>query len=74
MISKYAIIGLTSLVLIVTAAYAQEWRNSPVKSKTSNECRKKPYTEKTSNSWRKSPLNSNDSQLRWNPKIDGIVQ
>ena len=66
MLHKYAIIGLISSVLVFTPAYAQDWRNSPLKSKTSNEWRKKPYTSGTSNSWRKSPLNSNDSQLRWN--------
>jgi hypothetical protein len=66
MVNKYAIIGLISSVLVFTSAYAQDWRNSPLKSKTSNEWRKKPYASGTSDSWRKSPLNSNDSQLRWN--------
>ena len=66
MINKYALIGMISSFLIVTSVYAQDWRNSPLKSKTSNEWRKKPYTSKTSDSWRKSKLNSNDSKLRWN--------
>jgi hypothetical protein len=66
MVHKYAIIGLISSVLIFPSAHAQDWRNSPLKSKTSNEWRKKPYTTGTSDKWRKSGLHSNDSQLRWN--------
>jgi hypothetical protein len=66
MISKTVIAGLTFLVLILTSAFAQDWRKSPLNSKNSDAWRNRPYTGKTSDSWRKSRLNSNDSQLRWN--------
>jgi hypothetical protein len=66
MIPRYAIIGLISLVFSFASAYAQDWRNSPLKSKTSNEWRNKSYTNKTSDSWRNSSLNSKNSRLRWN--------
>jgi hypothetical protein len=66
------IIALSALSLICTSAYAQgwkdNWRNSPLTSKTSNKWRNKPYTTKTSNSWRNSPLSArkSESKLRWN--------
>jgi len=73
MINKSAIIvALSSLALICTTAYAQDWkdnwRNSPLTSKNSNEWRKKPYVSKTSDAWRNSPLSARQSQskLRWN--------
>jgi hypothetical protein len=66
MVHRYAIIGLISLVFSFTSAYGQDWRNSPLKSKTSNEWRNKSYTSKTSDSWRNSSLNSKNSRLRWN--------
>jgi hypothetical protein len=66
MVHRYAIIGLIFLILILTSASAQDWRDSPLKSKTSNEWRNKSYTSKTSDSWRNSSLNSKNSRLRWN--------
>jgi hypothetical protein len=66
------IIALSSLALICTSSYAQDWkdnwRNSPLTSKTSNEWRNKPYTTMPSDSWRNSPLSARQSQskLRWN--------
>jgi hypothetical protein len=72
MINKSAIIVLSSLALICTSVYAQDWkdnwRNSPLTTKNSNECRKKPYISKTSDSWRNSPLSArqSESKLRWN--------
>ena len=72
MINKSAIIVLSSLALICTSVYAQDWkdnwRNSPLTSKNSNEWRKKPYVSKTSDAWRNSPLSARQSQskLRWN--------
>ena len=72
MINKSTIIvTLSSLALICTSAYAQgwkdNWRNSPLTTKTSNEWRNKPYTTKTSDSWRNSPLSARqaESKLRW---------
>jgi hypothetical protein len=65
------IIAFSSLALIFTSAYAQgwkdNWRNSPLTTKTSNEWRNKPYTTKTSDSWRNSPLSAKqaESKLRW---------
>ena len=65
------IIAFSSLALIFTSAYAQgwkdNWRNSPLTTKTSNEWRNKPYTTKTSDSWRNSPLSArqSESKLRW---------
>jgi len=66
------IIAFSSLALIFTsAAYAQgwkdNWRNSPLTTKTSNEWRNKPYITKTSDSWRNSPLSAKqaESKLRW---------
>ena len=72
MINKSTIIALSSLALICTSAYAQDWkdnwRNSPLTTKNSNEWRKKPYTGKTSDSWRDSPLSArqSESNLKWN--------
>jgi hypothetical protein len=72
MINKYALIALSSLALICTSAYAEDWkdrwRNSPLTSKTSNEWRKKPYVSKTTDSWRNLPQSALQSQskLRWN--------
>jgi hypothetical protein len=72
MINKSAIIALSCMALKCTSAYAQDWRdnwrNSPLTSKNSNEWRKKPYISKTSDSWRSSPLcaRQSESKLRWN--------
>jgi hypothetical protein len=72
MINKSAIIALSCLALIFTSVQAQDWkdnwRNSPLTSKNSNEWRKKPYVSKTSDAWRNSPLSARQSQskLRWN--------
>jgi hypothetical protein len=72
MINKSTIIALSSLALIFTSAYAQDWkgkwRNSPLTTKNSNEWRKKPYISKISDSWRNSPLSArqSESKLRWN--------
>ena len=73
MINKSTIIiALSSLALICTSTYAQDWkdnwRNSPLTTKTSNERRHKPYTTKTSNIWRNYPLSArqSESKLRWN--------
>ena len=71
---KKSIIALSSLTLICASAYAQSWednwRNSPLTSKTSNEWRNKPYTTMPSDSWRNSPLSARQSQskLRWNTR------
>jgi hypothetical protein len=72
MINKSAIIALSCMALKCTSAYAQDWRdnwrNSPLTSKNSNEWRKKPYISKTSDRWRSSPLSArqSESKLRWN--------
>jgi hypothetical protein len=72
MLNKKAILVLSSLALICTSAYAQDWkddwRNSPLTTKNSNEWRKKPYVSKTSDRWRSSPLSArqSESKLRWN--------
>jgi len=75
MINKSTIfIALSSLALICTSAYAQgwkdNWRNSPLTTKTSNEWRNKSYITKTSDRWRNSPLSARQSQskLRWNTR------
>jgi hypothetical protein len=66
------IVTLSSLALICTSAFAQDWkdnwRNSPLTTKTSNEWRNRPNTTKTSDSWRNSPLSARqfESKLRWN--------
>jgi len=72
MINKSTIIvTLSSLALICTSAYAQgwkdNWRNSPLISKNSNEWRQKPYTGMQSDTWRNSPLSArqSESKLRW---------
>jgi hypothetical protein len=72
MLNKKTILALSSLAFICTSAYAQDWkdnwRNSPLTTKNSNEWRKKPYISKTSDRWRSSPLNArqSESKLRWN--------
>ena len=73
MINKSTIIvALSSLALICTTAYAQDWkdnwRNSPLTTKNSNEWRNKPYTGMPSDTWRNSPLSArqSESKLRWN--------
>ena len=72
MLNKKIILALSSLALICTSAYAEDWkdrwRNSPLTSKTSNEWRKKPYVSKTTDSWRNLPQSARQSQskLRWN--------
>ena len=71
MIIKSTIIALSSLAFVYVSAYAQEWkdnwRNSPLTTKNSNEWRKKPYGSKTSDRWRNSPLSArqSESKLRW---------
>ncbi|MGD9235564.1 MAG: hypothetical protein PVF09_02750 [Desulfobacterales bacterium] len=71
MIGKSAIIALSSLTFFCTSAYAQDWkdnwRNSPLITKNSNEWRKKSYVSKTSDKWRNSPLSArqSESKLRW---------
>ena len=72
MIKKSTIIALSFVALICTSANAQgwkdDWRNSPLISKNSNEWRQKPYTGMPSDTWRNSPLSARQSQskLRWN--------
>lgn len=74
MIRKSAIIALSSLTFFCTSAYAQDWkdnwRNSPLITKNSNEWRKKPYVSKTSDKWRNSPLSArqSESKLQWDKR------
>jgi hypothetical protein len=71
MIIKSTILALIFLTLFCTSAYAQDWkdnwRNSPLTTKNSNEWRKKPYTSKTSDRWRISLVSTrqSESKLRW---------
>ena len=71
MINKYVIFTLSFLSLICTSATAGDWkdnwRNSPLTTKNSNEWRKKPYGSRTSDSWRNSSLSARkfESKLRW---------
>jgi hypothetical protein len=64
---KLSIYGVVS-ILFFSLAHAQDWRESPLTSTTSDHWRSLPYTGTTSEQWRNSSLSSkySESKLRWN--------
>ena len=66
--NKITAIFIGCVIILGAHAYADDWRDSPLTSKTSDYWRKSPLSSKPSNHWIDSPLNSKDSRLRWDKK------